>query len=209
MIHLSDEQLIRLAEVADEHFIYNEHELEQMEHLKTCTYCYEKFCSVRTLLEVTSDSGYSVLSEIYGIKYAGVNSVQEENRILAVINIARNKLMESIDGVLEQINRTKASFCFEPVLAAATRGNSENNSCIYKVEDIDDDKTFVVFDSKNDELFIQINTKGLMIKKIAVYLQRESGTKIEIPLQSTGKIYKGTLKNLPTEKMQIVIEKEE
>ena len=64
MKHLTDDEIYRLAELTEECEPYNDVEMEQMEHLKTCTECFDKFCVTLALLEVTNESGYMVLSEI-------------------------------------------------------------------------------------------------------------------------------------------------
>lgn len=206
MMHLSDEEIMRLAEVTEEQMNYSEHELEMMAHLKSCSSCYEKFCSSLALLEVTSDSGYAILSEIYGMEYARNLAVQAENKILAVVGLVRTKLIENMDVILEQIERKGDAFSFHPSVAMATRGLTSSSSNVYKVEDVNDDKTFIMLDPKNNELMVQINTKGLENTRIRAFLQLESGKTIEIDMEMKGKIYKGLVKNLPSEKFQIIIE---
>lgn len=206
MMHLSDEEIMRLAEATEEQLAYTERELEMMNHLKTCTSCYEKFCSSLALLEVTSDSGYVVLSEIYGMEYARKLVVQAGNKILAVVNLVRNKLIENMDVILEQVERTGDTFRFHPSVAMATRGLADSDNNVFKVEDVNDDKTFIMYDPKNNELLVQINTKELESAKIRAFLQLESGETIEINMKVMGKIYKGLVNNLPSEKFQIIIE---
>lgn len=209
MTHLSDEEIMRLAEVTEEQLIYTEQEIEMMNHLKSCTSCYEKFCSSLALLEVTSDDGYVILSEIYGMEYARKLVVQAGNKILAVVNLVRNKLLENMDVILEQVERTGDAFRFHPSLAMATRGLADSDNSVYKVEDINDDKTFIMLDSKSNELLVQINTKELGNTKIRAFLRLESGETREINMELKGKIYKGLVNKLPSEKFQIIIEEAE
>lgn len=65
MTHLTDEQLYYIAEITEEMQPYNDKEMKQMEHLKICKECYDKFCVSLALAEMTSESGYMVLSDIY------------------------------------------------------------------------------------------------------------------------------------------------
>lgn len=206
MTHLSDEEIMRLAEVTEEQLNYSEHELEMMDHLKTCASCYDNFCASLALLEVTSDTGYVVLSEIYGMEYARNSVVRAGNKILAVVNLARNKLIENMDMVLEQVERAGDAFRFHPSLATATRGTMDSDNRVCKVEDINDDKTFIILDPKNNELMVQINTKELGDTRIKAFLRLESGETVGINMEPKGKIYKGFVNNLPSEKFQIVIE---
>lgn len=206
MAHLSDEQIMRLAEITEEQLTYTEQDIEMLDHLKSCTSCYEKFCSSLALLEVTSDDGYAILSEIYGMEYARKPVVQVGNKILAVVNLARNKLRENMDVILEQVEHTGDVFRFYPSVAMTTRGLADAENSIYKVEDLNDDKTFIMLDSKNNELLVQINTKELKDTKIRAFLRLESGEMIEINMEPKGKIYKGLVNKLPAEKVQIIIE---
>ena len=209
MIHLSEDQIMHLAEVTEDMIPYSAPEKEMMLHLKSCEECYSQFCSSLALLEVTSESGYTVLSEIYGMEYAKSLAAKAGNKILAVVNLVKTKLMENIDVIMEQAEGNGDSFRFRPALATAARGLSDSSNKMYKVEDVSDEKTFIIMDPVNDELLIQINTKTIPYEKIRVYLKTESGEIIDCDMTAKGKIYKGIIKELPSEKFQIVIEEAE
>ena len=206
MTHLSEKQIMNLAEKTEEMFPYGDAEKEMMIHLKSCESCYEQFCGALALLEVTSNSGYTVLSEIYGMEYAKSLTAKAGNRILAVVNLVKTKLMENIDLILEQVDREGDALRFRPTLATAARGQSDKSRKMYKVEDISDERTFIIMDPESDELLIQINAKTLFERHIRAYLKLESGQTIDCKLEPKGKIYKGSVKGLPAEKFQIVIE---
>lgn len=209
MTHLTENQIMNLAEKAEEMYPYSETEREMMLHLKSCESCYEQFCSALALLEVTSESGYSVLSEIYGMEYSKSLAAKAGNRILAVVSLVKNKLKENIDVIMEQIDRESDSFSFRPSLATATRGQSDSQRKLYKVEDVSDEKTFIIMDPENDELMIQVNAKSISGGNVRVYIKTESGNITDCELQLKGKIYKGIVKGLPSEKFQIVLEETE
>lgn len=206
MTHLTENQIMNLAEKTEEMYPYSDAEREMMIHLKSCESCYEQFCSSLALLEVTSDSGYTVLSEIYGMEYAKSLTARAGNKVLAVVNLVKMKLMENIDIILEQVDREDDALRFRPTLATATRGQLDTSRKMYKVEDVSDEKTFIIMDPESDELLIQINTKTISEGRIRAYLKLESGKTIDCKLEPKGKIYKGSIKGLPTEKIQIVIE---
>lgn len=206
MTHLSEENLLRLAEITEEDLSYNDNELEMMDHLKTCVPCYKKFCSALTLLSVTSESGYMILSKMYALKQADPPIKQVSNKILAVVNFAVNRLTGNIDVVLNQVKSGSDAFFFQPSLAMATRSLSEATQEIYKIEDINDEKTFIAVDPVSRDLMIQISTKELGNIHIRAFLQLENGDMIEIPLQQKGNIYKGQISDFPSEKFQIIVE---
>lgn len=208
MTHLSEDQIMHLAEVTEDMIPYSALEKEMMLHLKSCEECYSQFCSCLALLEVTSESGYTVLSEIYGMEYAKSLAAKAGNKILAVVNLVKTKLMENMDVIMEQVEGSGDSLRFRPALATAARGLSDSSKKMYKVEDVSDEKTFIIMDPVNDELLIQINTKTIPSEKIRVYLKTESGKIIDCDMTLKGKIYKGIIKELPSEKFQIIIEEE-
>lgn len=209
MTHLSEDQIMHLAEVTEDMIPYSALEKEMLLHLKSCEECYSQFCSCLALLEVTSESGYTVLSEIYEMEYAKSLAAKAGNKILAVVNLVKTKLMENIDVIMEQAEGSGDSFMFRPALATAARGLSDSSKKMYKVEDVSDEKTFIIMDPINDELLIQVNTKTTPYEKIRVYLKTESGEIIDCDMTAKGKIYKGIIKDLPSEKFQIVIEEAE
>lgn len=207
MTHLTEDQLYKLAELTIETQSYEAEELAQMEHLKACKSCYEKFCTLLALLDATSESGYTILSEVFSKanKKVKVNHVSEN--ILAVLKVIRNNIEKTVSCVIEQIGWNESQFQFEPQLAFATRGIDKKNSTLYKVENVDDEKTFVVFDSANNQLMAQINTKSIPNKEIHIYLEFEDGRKMDIPVIRKGNLVKATIDNLPDENFKIHMEK--
>ena len=207
MNHLTDEELLRLAEITDEQLIYSESELKMMEHLKFCKECYEKFCCTLALVEVTSESGYMVLSEMYDISPYIEDSVQKvANKILAVIDIVIEQIKNDVNVFLKQIEQPDMAFSFAPALAMGTRGGADVQSGIYKMEDMVDERTFISFDSVNNALFLQINTKKLNFTEIRAFIVFDSGEKMEISLEQKGKLLKGMINNISTDNFQIMIE---
>ncbi len=206
MTHLSEDALLRLAERTEADLPYSDSELKMMDHLKSCVPCYNKFCSALALLSVTSESGYAVLSEMYALKKEDRPLRRASNKILAAVDLAINRLAENVDVVLDQVRSAGDAFFFHPSLAMATRGLSESGQGIYKVEDINDEKTFIAVDPVGGGLLIQINTKELGNIRLRVYLQLEGGGTVEIPLRQKGKLCKGQISALPSERFQIVVE---
>ena len=206
MTHLTDEQLYNLADLTVEMQPYSEEELVQMGHLKDCEICYNKFCAARAILEVTSESGYAVLSEIYSEKAEKECCLNES--VLAVLRVVRSNLENQAVTVIEQIKQLGTCFQFAPQLAFATRGAGDKKQSIYKMEDIEDEKTFVVFDTDKNELLIQINTRDLEYEDIKVSLVFEKGQNILVPVIRKGKFVKGSLENIPEMNFEIRVETE-
>lgn len=206
MMHLSDEEILQLAEAAEEHLVFTNDQLEMMDHLKTCKLCYKKFCGALTLLEVTSDYGSVYLSELYGMEYAKSLASHETVITLAVLNLIMQNINEKRATVLEQVARAGDIFKFRPAVSMAARSTSASSASIYKLEDISDEKTFVAVDPASGELLLQINTSDLCCKKIRVFLQSDSDQNIEIHMEPIGSIYKGRAFDIPNEEARLVIQ---
>ena len=207
MIHLDDEQIYNLAERTMQMQPYTEEEKEQMEHMKECEICYNKFCATLALEEVMDESGLFMVSEICaGKKELNTISSLSDN-VLAVVKVVRRKVEEKLTAVMEQMQELGDTFCFEPPLAFATRGIEDTESTFFKVEDIEDGKTFLMFDFVKNELLIQINIKDREVEEFQVSVEFENGQKQEIPVEKKGRFVKGILQNIPEMDFQIHIKK--
>lgn len=205
MMHLVDDEIYELAQITEEYLTYDSRQLEQMEHLKICADCYNKFCSAMAAIEVTSESGYIVLSEIYEIN-KNIQKVSSDKKILAAVQIARENLEGSAAVFIRQIEQAKAMFKFAPALATALRGGNGINSNIFRAEDINDERTFIMFDAKKRELMIQIDCSGFTSKDVKVYLFFEKFEMRELHLEKKGEYLKGFLKGIPDDDFRLQIE---
>lgn len=205
MTHVSDDDIMLLAETVEEHLVFSKDQLIMMEHLKTCRECYEKFCAAQTLLEVTGDYSYPVLSKIYGMEPAKSLVENAGAKTLAVVKLAGAHFRDSVKTVLEQVSLAGDIFRFQPTAAMATRGMGDPAGTVYKLEDINDDKTFIAVDPYRQELLLQINTKDVWDTEIRAYIQFASGERIDVHMEQKGRIFKGKVSELPEEDMQVVI----
>ncbi len=205
MMHLTGDEIFELAQLTEDGRQYSSLNLQQMEHLRTCRSCYEKFCSALAVMDVTSEGGYMVLSEIYSIDTETENIFQGR-RILAVVQVIREKIEDSVSAVMKQVEETGSVFNFTPALAAAVRGGGRTDSEIFKIEDADDDRTFIVFDAGKKELMVQINRTGLETENVKAYLCFHNSEMIEVDLEKKGRYLKGVLGNISDNDFQIRIE---
>ena len=206
MTHLTDDELFRLTERTEEDLPYQEQDLKGMEHLKWYQACYNKFCSALALVEVTSESGYLVLSEMYGTSRLEAARAPLREKVLAIIEVARTQLHGSVTAVLKRIEQVEDAFQFAPSLAFATRGGQDSDPKVLKVEDLEDGRTFLLFDSEKNELFLQINLKKLDFQNITIYLTSEGAGKRAVPLDKKGNLLQGIVKNIPKTDFRIEIE---
>ena len=230
MKHLTDDQIYRLAVLTEEMEPYDSCEMEQMEHLKTCKECYDKFCAALSLVAVTSESGYMVLADIYEtenlFEMEDVKEIEKicqtgtlpgsskNEKILAAVKVVRQKVEETVSAVIEQIEEIESMFKFRPALAFSARSIKNVNAkdtddeipATVKVKNIEDEKTFIMFDAKNNQLMVQVNVKELESKEIAVYLDFGNHERQEVPLERRGNIVKGVVSDLPEADFSVYIE---
>ena len=117
------------------------------------------------------------------------------------------KIKESASAVIRQVEQAGTVFKFTPVLAAAVRGNRETNPEIFRAEDVDDEKTFIVFDAGKRELMIQINRAKLEAERVRVYLCFDNSETIEVSLEEKGKYLRGVLRDISDQDFQIRVER--
>lgn len=125
-MHLSDEELLCLAELTEAGQPYDDRQLLQMEHLKTCGICYDKFCSMLALAEAVGPDGYLTLAELHASEEENVNDMQNlhtsavmkirKSRAGSIADIANNiqqktenLLVKRIDNVYKSMKKEDMS----------------------------------------------------------------------------------------------------
>lgn len=76
-----------------------------------------------------------------------------------------------------------------------------------RMEDLDDENTYVVYDAENHKLMLQLEAEGKNAADFKVYLKFADKTTMELSLQKSGSCLKGTLTDIPSESFEIYIEK--
>lgn len=201
MIHLTNDELYNLAELTFNDQPYNKAELTQMKHLKTCEECYRKFCAALAMMNVTSEAGYMMLSEIYNVEPL------PGEKLLAVIRVIKNRINHSVAAVMEQLNEAGSRLHFAAPFMLGARSPGSEPSSISRLEEAEAEKTFVLFDAEKNELFIQLDLKPLQTDNVRVYLDFDNSERITVPLERKGNIIKGILRNIPDGDFKIRIER--
>ena len=207
MTHLSFDELLNLAEASAKQEGFDDFQIEQLEHLKTCKDCYESFCLLSALSDVMSESGGYALN---GNSVSAVNKVAKAltAKVLARFQVIRSTAAGAIGAVLEQLDQATSSLQFGPSLAMATRGTGKNDSTAIRLEEFEDEKTYVVFKPDTNEIGIQINVRGLDVENLQVYIEFDDSSRMELPTTRRGSIVKGTIGDVPNSNFQIVVEAE-
>jgi len=197
MMHLTEDQLYHLAELSAWMEPYGINEEKQMEHLKTCKDCYAEFCIMSALFEATGEGDY--IEDFWATE----EDIMMEKRMLAVIQVFRHNIGKI---TMTQISQPEAAYQFVQSFAAATRGGTKRESAILKMEELEDERTFIMFDTKNNELMVQIDITSRESKNLCVKLVFGKQEKIEIPMERKGNILNGMLTDIPEGDFSIQIE---
>lgn len=207
-MHLSFDELYQLAQASVNQEGFDDLQIEQLEHLKTCRECYESFCLLSALSDVMSESeSYRLFSENAAVLESNlVRTVKSV--VLAKLQVIRSAAEKSFGAVLEQLDQAAASLKFGPSLAVATRGAASGDSKVIRLEEFEDDKTYIVFNPETNEVKIQISVRGRDIESLHIYLVFDNDARIELPVTKRGSIIKGAMEDIPSGDFQIVIEAE-
>lgn len=205
MMHLTTNEIFELAfMVSDGQKI---DESEKLEHLKECDECYGKFCLALAILDSTSDEGFENLA----ITSPVVENKSETSSVpetLSMIKVVRQKIEEVKSVVMEQINSINAALIFEPTFAFAARGDGSFSKSVVKLEELDDEKTYVEFNADKNKLFVQIDIRNLDKKDIEIFLLFDDLRIKEVPTFKEGNLVKGNLSDIPEGDFKIYIKAE-
>lgn len=157
MEHISEDQLIELADIITNKSIATDKDLALMNHLKECDDCYKQFCHFVVISEATSMMGMNAIADIAKEK-AFVNSSMKERagQIIAKIHIVTKAVKDEIECLLEQFDNEMSLMNFDQPLAYATRGAGSVDKKTYKLEDIENNNNFIIYDSDNRKLMVQL-----------------------------------------------------
>lgn len=208
MRHLIYDELLQLAEASASQEGFDDIQIEQLEHLKTCKDCYETFCLLSTLSDVMSESGSYAFRNPESISIVSETVKELKNKVIAKFQVIRNVATTAIDAVFEQIDQAASVLQFGPSLATATRGSGKVDSTTIRLEEFEDDKTYVVFNPEKNEIGLQINIRGMEIESLHVFIELDDSTRLELPVIRRGNIVKGNMGDIPNCNFQITIEAE-
>lgn len=207
MMHLTDDQLYHLAELSSEAEPFNYEEREQFEHLKACKDCFEKYCVFATILDATSLNCSLVFEPVDSMQMVeNRKSNVSTPKLLAVIKVTYNRIQNVLSLLGEQIQQETASFFFEPILATATRGDSDGKKTKLCMEDVENENTFVVYDAEEHKLLIQLDIPEKDLNHVRVYLRFNDQSILDIPLKLQGTSIRGMLTDVPERNFDIFIE---
>ena len=92
--------------------------------------------------------------------YSEEETAASARKLLAAIRVTCERIQDQISLIGEQIQNQADAFLFEPVLATAVRGAAKSRNTVLRMEDLDDENTYVVYDAENHKLMIQFEAEG-------------------------------------------------
>jgi len=209
MKHLSGDELYRLSEAIEEMSLLDDEQFLQLEHLKTCRECYDKFCAMMAVMQATSDEGYMILEQSYNNSQqeteeaeaaagAGENrSIADAGRhILAIVRIVRREVEGTLTAALDEARQLAGGLEFTPAYAGVGRGVAGGRRTAVRFEDIQDERTFFTYDPQADILTVQIHREPAEGKRLQVFIKYEDGEEIPIPLTRKGDRYTGRIEGM-------------
>lgn len=199
MRHLLFDELYYLSKIASEGNTFNAKEIELLNHLKLCKECYEQFCVLMTLNDVTNKP----------MLYSEQKQDQVQNdfnqRILTAVKIAIRTIKNTITTEINQLNGFNNQFVFERNMAFAVRGNNIERGDVDFYEEIDNEQTYIAIDKDKRIVRLQIDTQTLDCTELKIYIMTE-GSKRKLDIQKVGNLITSTF-NLEDNSIDLIIEK--
>lgn len=204
MTHLTDDQLYHLAELSCNAEVLTPEEEQQLEHIKSCRECFNKYCVLATLMDATSLSCGLVFDQ-------NALQVQETvsttaRKILASFRITYQRMQDRIALVGEQLQQSLSTYAFEPVLATAVRGGGATKTSVLRMEDIEDDGSYFIYDAESHKIILHFVIKSTAPENITAYLKFEDQSTLDISLVQDGSYMKGIVSDIPSGSFEVHIE---
>lgn len=205
MTHLTDDQLYHLAELSNNAELLNAEEEKQLDHIKSCRECFNKYCVMATLMDATRLScGLVFAPDALQVRE---KAIAPAKRLLASLRITYQHLEDKITLVGEQIQQNLSAFAFEPVLATAVRGGGAAKTMRLRMEDIDDEGSYFVYDAESHKILLQFSSRNNAPETIKAYLIFNDQSIIDIPLEQNGSYLRGIVSDIPSKNFEVRIEK--
>lgn len=198
MNHLSDEQIYDLALKVVNQSSFSSEDVANMKHVGQCDMCYNMLCSIMAIHDIAShlvDFATAPIQEVVTATIKGVCSAI----IQLTIGAAR--------PILSQIDSGLGSWTFgSPLAVAGSRALSVSESTATKLEDVDNSKTFIAYDSEKQLLVVQVDCSDIS-DHATVQLRSPDGTTNDIPLTKRGSVLWAEVSDLPDGKYDIILKK--
>ena len=191
MKHLSDTQLLRLADrfLADEPCDPDTD--EALTHIRGCKSCFDAFCSACALLHAVDPFGSLRLDE------ESLQTLDKETGLvlnrpdcLAVFRVGVQKAAGKTVAFMEQLKDSLGTWVFAPPMAMAgarSAGDDTDNPAVSSLESPDSRYSYIRFDAERGELRIQIDPEDIPTVPEHVVLRYPDGAEQELQFTAEGR----------------------
>lgn len=194
MTHLTRDKLYHLAELVVQDRGFAGEDVEDMQHIAQCDGCFEQLQQYMAALGATDNIDLYV-----GLRpRAAAETSEPSEAVIRVVILDRCAL-------LEQMQSQSAQWIFEaPLVGAGNRSANRKNQAVAKLEDIDDEKCFVAYDSERKELVIQLRCDPALAAPKAM-LELSDGNRMEIEFERREQLLRAKLNNLDDGEYKLIL----
>lgn len=195
MNHLTDDQLYELATKIATRAAFSEVDVANLQHIGQCDECYKMLCCIIAMQDISLH-----LDEFIVSPASAQTAISAKENVTAVIRIAISK----VKTLLEQVEANIAGWSFDAPLAIAGARSNRSTHNVHKLEDIDNSKTFVAFDTDKKVLVIQID--GCTEDNLpVVQLKMPDGSTQDVSLEKKGSVLWAEVHDLPEGEYKIFL----
>jgi hypothetical protein len=195
MKHLEEELILRLAEHYVDGMLYDQEEIEAIQHIGQCDQCYDAFCCAAVLCEATTPEMIEeILPVVDDEQLARELDALEPVRAKVSIRVVMQAVGDRITVKMNQLEQALSQWMFEPPLSmAGVRGLGDNASvdsaaCL---EDAESRYTYITFDGETGRLYIQLDTDSIPEMPDSIVLRYASGDSQKLELKQNGRFLTG------------------
>lgn len=190
MKHLTDEQILSLAETVLQEVPFFPLQQRDMLHIANCEQCYRLLMCTMAVMDTTDHMEHALPPK----KHPSDSGVVIQ---LVVLDMA---------AMLKQLDINAGEWVFDAPLSATTRSSGGDEAVLEKLEDIDNPGTFVTFDPLKKVLDLQLSCEQFETAP-KVWLKEANGNLREIHLNRDGVYYWAQISGLEPGTYEIILEK--
>lgn len=201
MNHLLKDTIVQLAKCIADDLPFTADERMAMEHIRVCDDCCRSLIAMAALLRSESDAGMAETA-------CSLHRVSAPVPVQVAFHCTLQKLGENFAVSLQQTLNAMGSWRFMPPLAAAAR-SSESAGQTARLEDIENEKTFVLIDSEQDRVIVQIDTDRLDRPLLEAHLVTMDGRTIPITFTQHQSILHALISPIPDNEFDLIVSLQE
>lgn len=195
-MHLTNDNLRHLAMLVVDDLPFRSDDVALMQHIGECEECFRK---LQCYMAIYESIEYEETNQLLTME----QDMQKQSEDTAIISI----VFVDTKAVFRQLNAETSAWIFDNALAGiGQRTIGENEQFESRYEDVENSETYVAYNEDKKELVVQIDGRSLTSPP-AVRLRFLSGKESVLQMQRHEHLYVATVRELPKDSFEIVIEK--